>query len=412
MSWKGQGVRERVRLLRQVLPVLILLLVAIYQLLMLLVQRRFGELERYLGEIFFYGLVGGLVTWGVLGWIGRWLAEKEEMERRMHRQERYLASITSASAEAIISTDNRGIIQSWNRGARLIFGYRPEEIIGEPLAKLLPSAEELEQIREEVRAKGFVRDYETELRAKDGRMIPVELSQTLLLGEEGQIVGSSLIIRDITERKRREEAVREERARIARDMHDTIAQNLYFLGLKLDLCRRLLGKDPGRVEGELEAMQETLRQSLEEVRRAIFALRPIDLERLGFQQALERLAEEFEEQSGVRAHLSLRGEDGLKLPPTLEGVLFRVAQEALSNVGKHSRAAEVQIELELSPEEVSLSIRDDGRGFSPREQNPGMGIKNMRERVEGAGGRLHLRSEPGRGTEVRAVLPLKGRWRG
>ncbi|MFQ6090332.1 MAG: PAS domain S-box protein [Candidatus Bipolaricaulia bacterium] len=407
MIWRGWSVRGRIWLLRQALPVLILLLVALYQLLMVLVRGHFGELERYLGEILFYGVVGALVTWAVLSWIGRWLTEKEEVERRMHRQERYLASITSASAEAIISTDNQGIIQSWNRGARLIFGYGPEEMIGEPLAKLLPSQSELERIREEVQAKGFVRDYETELWAKDGREVPVELSQTLLLGEEGHIIGSSIIIRDITERKQRERAILEERARIARDMHDTIAQNLYFLSLKIDLCRRLLGKDPEQVEGELEAMQGTLQQSLEDVRRAIFALRPIDLERLGFPRALERLARELEEQSGVRAQLSLRGEDELELPPEMEAVLFRVAQEALSNVGKHARAKEVQIELELSPQEVSLKIRDNGCGFSPEAlRDSGMGIKNMRERVEEARGRLHLHSEPGRGTEVRAVLPL------
>ncbi len=397
--------RGRILLLRQALPILILLLVALYQLVMFLILQRSGELVHYLGEILFYGVVGALVTWAVLSWIGRWLAEKEEVERRMHQQERYLASISSASANAIISTDNQGIIQSWNRGARLIFGYRPEEMIGEPLAKLLPSPGELERIGERVTDKGFVRDYETGLRAKDGREVPVEFSQTLLLGEEGQIAGSSIIIRDIAERKQRERAIIEERARIARDMHDTLAQNLYSLSLKIDLCQKLLAKDPERVGSEMEVMRATLKQSLGDVRSAIFALRPIDLERLGFFRALERMAQEFEEQSGVKAKLVIRGEG--ELPPDVESVLFRVAQEALSNVGKHAQAEEIGIELDLSLQAVFLKVRDDGRGFDPKaSKNSGMGIRSMKERVEAARGSFSLESSPNWGTQVHATLPL------
>jgi len=417
MIWRGRSIREQIPLLRQVLPILIFLLVALYQMLLYLIGNRLGPLARYLGEILFYGLFGALVTWVILAWIERGLEEKERTERKMREGERYLASITSASAEAIISTDNQGIIQSWNRGAMLIFGYQPEEIIGQPLSRLIPleiqASGELRGAEQKLLREGFVRDYETTLLTKEGKRVPVEFTRTLLIGEEGWPSGSSVIIRDITARKRKEQAIAEERARIARDMHDSIAQNLYFLGLKVELCRKLLQKDKEqeRLEAELQLIRETLKQSLQEVRRAIFALHPIDLKQLGLLGALGKLAAEFQQQSQIRTRLLIQGEERA-LPADIEFVLFRVAQEALNNVGKHAQAQNVQIELDLrDPSRVGLALQDDGRGFKPElvlKENS-LGIRSMRERVQQVGGTFWLSSAPGAGTHIKCSLPYNAK---
>ncbi|MBI3961199.1 MAG: GAF domain-containing sensor histidine kinase [Deinococcus sp.] len=199
-------------------------------------------------------------------------------------------------------------------------------------------------------------------------------------------------------------AIAEERSRIAREIHDGVAQNLAFLMLKVDLARRLLNRAPELVDRELELIKQTLRSSISEVRRSIFALRPIDLERHGFYGALEKFVREFDEQTGITIHLEVSGERQ-RLGPKLELVLFRVLQEALNNVAKHSGASRAQVTLTLGSQ-VALAVQDQGRGFDPSQTAEGVGLLQMRERTAARGGKLEIRSAPGQGTTVRALFQV------
>ncbi len=207
-------------------------------------------------------------------------------------------------------------------------------------------------------------------------------------------------------------AIQSERNRIAREIHDGIAQSLAFTALKLDLAERLLERDPqpvSKVRVELRTARETLREQIREVRRSIFALRPLDLERLGFLETVRRFVRDFGEQNNIRTELDLDGEP--RLSPTNEAVLFRILQEALNNVAKHSRARTVRVQLQSNPEQTTISIVDDGVGFDPAHLTGrvtsmgGLGLHQMRERVESRGGRFAYHSEPGQGTRVTASLP-------
>ncbi|MGQ9753937.1 MAG: sensor histidine kinase [Thermaceae bacterium] len=222
----------------------------------------------------------------------------------------------------------------------------------------------------------------------------------------------ALAVRNAQAYLRAEElAINEERSRIAREIHDGLAQSLAFMALKLDLVERLLEKN--RQGGSLEEVQrvltevkETLRAQIREVRRSIFALRPIDLERYGFLESIRRYAQAFAEQAGFRVHLSLA--DSVNLSQASELVLFRVLQEALTNAAKHARPSRVEVVLEsLGERGARLLVRDNGRGFyKPKAEGlGGFGLAQMRERVEARGGRFWVRSEPGQGTEVGAELP-------
>ena len=213
------------------------------------------------------------------------------------------------------------------------------------------------------------------------------------------------------ERRRRERAVREERARIAREIHEGVAQNLYFLGLQLDLCRKLASKEPERVGEELEGLQALLQESLQDLRRLIWALRPLELEELGPIEAVRRLARDLQAHVELEVTVEVRGEER-RFPPDVEGALYRIAQEALHNVAKHAQARRARVAFEVRPERVAVEVEDDGRGFdveraltSPR----GLGLRHLKERVEALGGSLSLESAPGAGTRLRAVLPLRGR---
>ena len=208
-------------------------------------------------------------------------------------------------------------------------------------------------------------------------------------------------------------AIAEERSRIARDIHDGVAQSLAFLRLKIELCKAILD-DPARLEMELDAVRKTLAENIEELRRAIYALRPLDLERLGFLPALHRFIQEFGEQNQLHIDFRVQGEVK-RLSSKYEPVLFRMVQEALANVAKHAQAENVWIELDFSSPEamVKMSLQDDGRGFDPgRRAEPSslkgrMGLFQMREQVEALRGTFSVQSAEGRGTSITATLPAE-----
>ncbi|EYB69664.1 multi-sensor signal transduction histidine kinase [Deinococcus phoenicis] len=203
-------------------------------------------------------------------------------------------------------------------------------------------------------------------------------------------------------------AISDERARIAREIHDGVAQSLAFCALKLDVVARQLHSDPDRAEAEVKAATALLREQIREVRRSIFALRPIDLERYGLLETVRRYVEDFGPQNGVRTALNVSGD--IHLAPGDEAVVFRILQESLNNVAKHARAREVTVTLH-GGQQVTLRVQDDGAGFDPEQVSGrvssagGLGLMQMRERVESRGGNYRVLSSPGHGTLVEAEVP-------
>jgi signal transduction histidine kinase len=201
-------------------------------------------------------------------------------------------------------------------------------------------------------------------------------------------------------------AVDEERARIARDMHDGIAQNLAFLRMRADLWSDWLETEPERLPTEFAALKANLRDQIDELRRAIFALRPVDLNELGFAGALRRLVDDFANQQGWQASLSIG--TLTDLPPALELACFRLVQESLNNVAKHAAAGTVRVSLAETDGGLAIAVADNGRGFDPAtlDSSNRLGLRQMRERIASLGGRLTLIARPGQGTEVQAWVPL------
>jgi signal transduction histidine kinase/DNA-binding NarL/FixJ family response regulator len=210
---------------------------------------------------------------------------------------------------------------------------------------------------------------------------------------------------------RRELSIVEERQRIARDIHDTIAQSLSGLVLDLSLlAASLRSREPGSAL-EVLNLQDAAREALREVRRAIWNLQPGALAGKSLAEAIGRDLKELEH-DGFETSLELRGRPG-ELPPPVETALLRIAQEALGNARKHSGAERVVATLEFLDDEVVLRIDDDGRGIEPARVGPvtpdaGFGLGSMRERARLAGGDLEVRQPPGGGTSVVSVLPRRG----
>jgi signal transduction histidine kinase len=198
----------------------------------------------------------------------------------------------------------------------------------------------------------------------------------------------------------------EERARIARDLHDGMAQTLYFLALKTDMLRQKLATDAETVQ-ELQDMGKSLRQIIRDVRRTIFALRALDWSKEGFLSALIRFVDGFAEQVGWQTSISL--DEQIDIPARLEPANFRLVQESLNNAAKHAQATKVSVILKKDGNSLLLTVQDNGRGFTQHANNGGgLGLNQMAGRVTAVGGTFHVESRPGMGTSIIGQIPLTG----
>jgi signal transduction histidine kinase len=203
----------------------------------------------------------------------------------------------------------------------------------------------------------------------------------------------------------RQAAVFEERNRLARDIHDTLAQGFTGIIVQLEAAEdAMLRGETLEANGHLRRIGKLARQSLAEARRSVQALRPQALEEGNLAAALERLLHQMTPGSGLQAQFSLAGCQR-PLPPEWEENLLRIGQEALTNTLKHAQASRFVARLVFAAHGVRLEIQDDGRGFEVATKNGGLGLTGMKERVARLGGRLTLRSAPGQGTRIRVALP-------
>jgi signal transduction histidine kinase len=206
-----------------------------------------------------------------------------------------------------------------------------------------------------------------------------------------------------------ERAIADERARIARDIHDGLAQSLAFVRMRVDLWQDWVEGDPQRLHDELADLKHTLRGQIRELRRAIFALRPVQFDELGFVGGLRRYIVEFADQQGWDTYVDLKGAPST-LPLEIEAVCFRIVQEALNNAAKHAAAERVEVSIDQIDRGMRVIVRDNGRGFEPgiiSDGSPGhVGLRQMYERLAAFRGQLTLLSRPGAGTELRVWIPL------
>ncbi len=201
----------------------------------------------------------------------------------------------------------------------------------------------------------------------------------------------------------------EERNRLAREIHDTLAQGLTATTLQLESADALLdsGSPPEKTREPVRRALSLTRSNLEEARRSVFDLRAAPLERRSLPEAIEALVGEWGFEAGVEADFEAVSA-GQPLPPRVEIALYRVAQEALNNVARHAEAERVSVKLSATPEEIKLTVEDDGGGFETLDAAGNRhGLTGMSERANLLGGKLEVRSSPGEGTRVGVTIPLE-----
>ncbi|MDQ2087642.1 sensor histidine kinase [Herbivorax sp. ANBcel31] len=254
--------------------------------------------------------------------------------------------------------------------------------------------------------------YKT-LKKADSLISNVSVSLECLTGDLHKV---SVKLEDVQQRQliglKIIKAQEEERQRVARDIHDGPAQSMSNAIMKAEICERLVESEPVKTKSELKNLKFVVRNTLRDVRRIIYDLRPMSLDDLGLIPTLQRHIETYQEESDTIVVFKTRGffKD---LKPIISLTVFRLVQEAISNVKKHANAKNVTINLEFLKRELTLNISDDGRGFDAsvmtvknESDNSGFGLFSMKERVELLGGNFEIDSAIGEGTNISIDVPL------
>ncbi len=338
-------------------------------------------------------------------------ADLEQKTSELQRQ----AELLDLANDAILIRDAAHKISYWNLGAERVYGWTREEILGRATVETLRTEfpVPLSQILESDRWEGEIRQYK-----KDGSPIIVASRWTTLRDSDGRANAWLEINSDITARKRAEQAAKhlsgrfltlqdKERRRIARGLHDSLGQ--YLGAIKMNLAA--LGKRIGKEDPLVTECLEFVDTCLSETRTISHLLHPPLLDEAGFGSAARWFVEGFARRSGIDAKLDLAA-DFPRLPDNIESALFRVLQEALTNVHRHSGSSEVQIKVKLEAGEVRLQVRDNGSGI-PKDRlqdllegsGAGVGLAGMRERLRETGGNLEIQSDKG-GTSINVAIPI------
>ncbi len=229
----------------------------------------------------------------------------------------------------------------------------------------------------------------------------LEVSSQLEDMQQRQLLGIKII-----------KAQEEERQRVARDIHDGPAQLMSNVVLKAEICERMIDVDLDKTREELRNLKKIVRDSLQDVRKIIYNLRPMSLDDLGLVPTLQRYILTFQEESGISVSFQTRGA-AVDVKPVISITVFRIVQEAINNISKHAKAHSAVINLEFTGNELRLLINDDGIGFhtdklkqKSEDISSGFGLSSMKERVELLNGEMSINTEPGKGTRLNIVLPF------
>jgi len=389
------------------------------------------------------------------------LLNSRRLESLKHSEERF-RSVAQSASDAIISTDSLGNIVFWNRAAETLFGYAADEALGKPLTLIMPERcrqahqEGMKRVVATGKTKIIGKVVELAGLRKDGREFPLELSVATWHTGEGVFFGG--ICRDITERKRAEEALRKahdqlekrveertvellraneqlqqeiqerrllssqllttqetERRRISRELHDELGQSLTVMKLRLSYIQKELAINQVVIREECEKTLQYLNQVIENVRRLSLDLSPSILEDLGLTAALRWLINNFIKNNDIQVTFDVLEIDNL-FSRDAQISIYRILQEALTNIGKHAQAKNIRVVIKKYEDRGFFRVEDDGQGFDPMKAatkdatERGWGLETMKERARMLGGSLDLWTQEGEGTKISFHIPKeKGR---
>ena len=364
------------------------------------------------------------------------ISERRSAEEQLDRLHHHNQVVLNSAGEGIYGVDREGRLTFVNPAAAKMFAWDAQALIGQSIHPLVHRNDDnRSSLTEpccpivETITKGELREQvDTTFWRKDGTSFPVEYVSTPIQ-ERGEIVGAVVVFKDTTERKRAEaqlqdslrrlrklsgrmEGIREEeRGRIARELHDELGVGLTCL--KIDLSRlggligeRLSSVERAKVDEKIRGMKEQVDSTITSVQRIVAELRPGVLDDLGLVAAIEWQCRDFQRRTGIACHCAVSHED-LRVDPEHATAVFRICQEALTNVTRHAQATEVQVRLEDQGVGLLLQVSDNGQGI-PHDRladAKSFGLLGMRERAGLLGGDVQIKTREGEGTTILLHLP-------
>ncbi|MBC8281185.1 MAG: PAS domain S-box protein [Chloroflexi bacterium] len=348
----------------------------------------------------------------------RLYAESQKAQEELRQAEQKYRRVFDDSKDPIFLTTGEGNIIDSNEAASDLFRYSTEELSGLKFSELCEDHEVLNEFVALANDKGFVRDFEIRMLKKNGSPADCVASFTVQRNAQGSIVAYHGMVRDITDSKQaeldalqqtREVAILEERNRMAREIHDTMAQGFTGIVLQMEAAEQSLDSSPEALPAHLDQARALARQGLQEARRSVWGLVPQALEQSTLDTALKDEVQRFDAEG--RAKIIFTQSGTLRdLSPDVQTVVLRICQESLTNIRRHAGAGQVDINLDYHEQDVVLSIKDDGAGFEPEivadeKKGVSFGLTGMRQRAEQINGQLIIDSEKGQGTLVRLTIP-------
>jgi PAS domain S-box-containing protein len=382
----------------------------------------------------------GIIIAGTM--VNLWFYMRRRDISKRRSLEQTLAKIIDGCSIPLFVIDKRHRVTYWNTAIEVLTGLKKQDIVGtddqwqafytekRPVMADLIVDEAPESEIEVYYPGGYKRSqlidgaYEAERwvspRGKDRQCHHITASP--IRNRRGRITGAIETLEIITERKKAEENLRyylqeitkaqeEERKRIARELHDSSAQNLIALLHQLDNLLTDKTKLPVKEAKALWGFYEQIRDTLQEVRRFSRDLRPSVLDDLGLLPALEWVTEDLKNTYWIEVDLRVLGGER-RLFPEKELLLFRIVQEALRNIAKHAKATRAEVEIKFEEDKITVTVSDNGRGFEPPEDlgaltpTGKLGLAGMHERVQLLGGTVRLESGPGKGTRISVEAPV------
>ena len=367
------------------------------------------------GEIETLSVAFNQMTSQLRGLVGHLEDRVAERTGELRQSEERYRSLFEESKDAIFVSAASGEVIDANQAALDLFGFTRDQAIGADVGERYIDPADQMRFREEIDKTGVVHDFEVRLLKRDGTVMDCLMTASRRHAEDGSdrpgILG---IVRDVTERKKaqesllqqeREMGVLEERNRVAREIHDTLAQGFTGIVLQLEAAEQVLEGDAAEVANHLGKAKNLARQSLQEARRSVWDLRPQALEGRSLEVALEECVREFASASQEKTTFDVSGRRR-ELPPNIQAALLRICQESLTNIRRHAEATEVIIRLLYRRGAISLHIQDNGRGYDPDgPKQGGFGLLGMQERARLLGGAIVITSQQGEGTTIEVEIP-------
>ena len=360
--------------------------------------------------------------------IARDITEQRLSQKALRESEERYRELFENSRDAIYVHDLGGRYVSVNRAAELLSGFDREEILGKHYSNFI-SPGNLKNARENFCRKldaPVETSYEAEVVCKNGHRIPVEISSRMIY-RDGDPIGVQGIARDITERKRAQQALQNysrrlmevqeaERQNLSRELHDEIGQALTAIRINLEWIRRFNIAAPEalpRVDESIDAVDDAVKR----VRELALELRPSLLDDLGLASALRWYVDRFAVRTGINARVVGDIPRTDHIPHEIETAAFRIVQEALTNVARHSFATRVSVDISQSNRELHLEVYDNGIGFDSdtvlngQSATAALGLRGMQERALAVNGDINIVSQPRAGTHILLGVPLANKIR-